>query len=371
MKMLYPQSKFPNTYDALEQVFNDTYNGIAVLNLEGSWLKVNDSLCKLLGYSKDELYNISVKDIVLKEDLNVHAKKYNKLIEGQIADYQVEQRFFSKSGEIIWMLISVSLNNNEHGIPHRMIWQFIDISERKKNQQKLKMKFNLVQDKNERLNSFADITTHNLRSHSGNLATLIEFLETDFPWINDNDNFSTLKLAAQNLQETVSHLSDVAQSKRVINKSEIEDLNLFDYSEKAIYNITALAKSTNAIILNNIDKNHHVKGIPAYLDSIILNFLTNAIKYRSEKRVPQIELTSSIQKDYVVLNIKDNGLGIDMKKFGDKIFQIYKTFHCNDDARGIGLFITKNHIESLGGKVIVDSKVDVGTEFSIFLKKGK
>jgi signal transduction histidine kinase len=69
------------------------------------------------------------------------------------------------------------------------------------------------------------------------------------------------------------------------------------------------------------------------------------------------------------LRIKDNGLGIDLEKFGDKLFQMYKTFHYNEDAIGIGLFITKNHIESLGGKVTVDSEVDVGTAFSIYLRK--
>ena len=124
-----------------------------------------------------------------------------------------------------------------------------------------------------------------------------------------------------------------------------------------------------SLIYNEINEEHHVKAIPAYLDSIVLNFLTNAIKYRSEKRTPIIELTSTIEDDYVVFKIKDNGLGIDMEKFGDKLFQMYKTFHYNEDAIGIGLFITKNHIESLGGKVEVTSEVDQGTEFSIYFKK--
>ncbi|MFS4481375.1 ATP-binding protein [Hyunsoonleella sp. 2307UL5-6] len=104
-------------------------------------------------------------------------------------------------------------------------------------------------------------------------------------------------------------------------------------------------------------------------DSILLNFLTNAIKYRSLKRLPKIRLTSEIHEDYVVLNIEDNGLGIDLKKYGDKMFQMYKTFHYNEDAIGVGLFITKNHIESLGGKVIVKSEVGVRSEFSVYLKR--
>ena len=57
-----------------------------------------------------------------------------------------------------------------------------------------------------------------------------------------------------------------------------------------------------------------------------------------------------------------------MEKYGKKLFQLYKTFHNNKDAIGLGLFITRNHIESLGGKVEVTSKIGQGTEFSIFLK---
>ena len=130
-----------------------------------------------------------------------------------------------------------------------------------------------------------------------------------------------------------------------------------------------MAQNAEATIYNEIDEHIRVYALPAYLDSIILNFLTNAIKYRSAKRTLIIELSTSIDNEFVVFKIRDNGLGIDLDKYGDKLFQMYKTFHYNEDAIGIGLFITRNHIESLGGKVEVKSEVDQGTEFSIYLKK--
>ena len=70
-----------------------------------------------------------------------------------------------------------------------------------------------------------------------------------------------------------------------------------------------------------------------------------------------------------MLNVMDNGLGIDLDKYGKKLFGMYKTFHRNKDARGIGLFITKNQVESMGGKISVVSEVNVGTTFTVkFLK---
>lgn len=367
MKAIDSQRHFSNAHDVLDRVFNNTYNGIAVVNLEGNWLKVNESVCDLLGYTRWELFNMDINNIVFVDDLGAHEEKYEKLIHGKIDKYRVKQRYFHKDGTMLWVLIYVSLVYFKEGKPY-MIWQFNDITNRQKNQDKLKAMLSVVKEQNERLTSFANIVTHNLRSHSANLCSLTDFLEEDFSNIDDNENYQLLKKAIDNLQETVSHLTEVAKIKE-IESEQLEALNLYDFVEKAMYNIIAMAQNANAIIYNEINENHKVMAEPAYLDSIILNFLTNAIKYKSKKRVPIIELTSYIEDEFVVFKVKDNGSGIDMEKYGDKLFQMYKTFHYNEDAIGIGLFITKNHIESLGGKVEVTSEVDVGTEFLIYFKK--
>jgi PAS domain S-box-containing protein len=366
MKAVRPQENISSAYDVLDRVFNNTYNGIAVVSMDGNWLKINDSVCDIFGYSRSELFNMDIDNIVFIEDLGVHEKKYEKLIHGKIDKYRVKQRYFHKDGSIIWVLIYVSLVYFKEGRPH-MIWQFTDITNRQKNQDKLKAMLSVAKEQNDRLTSFADIVTHNLRSHSGNLSAITDFLEEDFTDLAGNDYFQLLKTALGNLEETVAHLTQVAKIKE-IDPSEMEALNLYSYVQKAMYNIIALAQNANAIIYNEIDEDIEVRAIPAYLDSIVLNFLTNAIKYKSEQRTPIIELTSQVQDDFVVFKVKDNGLGIDMDKFGEKIFQMYKTFHYNEDAIGIGLFITKNHIESLGGRVEVKSEVDVGTEFTIYFK---
>jgi PAS domain S-box-containing protein len=361
------QQSISNAYDVLDRVFNHTYNGIAIVSMEGYWLKINKSVCDIFGYTRSELFNMDIDNIVFIEDLGVHEKKYEKLIHNKIDKYRVKQRYFHKDGSIIWVLIYVSLVYFKEGRPH-MIWQFTDITDRQKNQDKLKTMLVVAIEQNERLTSFADIVTHNLRSHSANLATITEFLEEDFSGGCQNENYQLLKMAVGNLEETVSHLTEVAKIKE-IESSELEALNLYAYVQKAMYNIIALAQNANAIIYNEIDEDLKVRAIPAYLDSIVLNFLTNSIKYRSDERAPIIELSSEVQDDFILFKVKDNGLGIDMEKFGDKIFQMYKTFHYNEDAIGIGLFITKNHIESLGGKVEVKSEVGKGTEFKIYLKK--
>ena len=122
---------------------------------------------------------------------------------------------------------------------------------------------------------------------------------------------------------------------------------------------------SGAKINASFEEFEEINYIPAYLESILLNLVTNAIKYKHPDRDPVIGIRSYIEDEKKFLQISDNGRGIDMKLFKDKIFGMYKTFHYNKDAVGIGLFITKNQVESLNGKITVESEVDEGTTFTI------
>ena len=94
------------------------------------------------------------------------------------------------------------------------------------------------------------------------------FLEEDFNNLNTNENYSLLQKAVDNLQETVSHLTEVAQIK-VVESSRLEALSLYDYVEKAIYNFSAIAQHAEAIIYNEIDETICVRAIPVYLNSSV------------------------------------------------------------------------------------------------------
>lgn len=147
------------------------------------------------------------------------------------------------------------------------------------------------------------------------------------------------------------------------------------YLTKAIentkQNIEALIEEKEAIIEVDVSESHVVNAVPAYLESILLNMFTNALKYSSPDRQLVLKLKSSIIDNKVMLEFSDNGLGIDLKRHGDKIFGMFKTFHRHKDAKGIGLFISKNQIEAMGGSISVRSKVDVGTTFTMVFEKRK
>ena len=108
-----------------------------------------------------------------------------------------------------------------------------------------------------------------------------------------------------------------------------------------------------------------VKYFKPYLESIFQNLLTNAIKYRSSDRKPAIHFKSVVLGQHLELHVTDNGQGIDLQKFGGKLFGLHKTFHEHREARGVGLFLVKTQIEALGGSIRVMSEVNKGTTFII------
>ncbi|MGO4816805.1 sensor histidine kinase [Flavobacterium sp. W22_SRS_FP1] len=223
---------------------------------------------------------------------------------------------------------------------------------------------------NARLRNFAYIVSHNLRSHSGSISSLITLLEEENKELSHNELFQYLDKAAENLAETILHLNEVVEIS-LSRTQKWERINLKRCISKTVESIAILSKKATVTILNEVKENFNFKTIPAYLQSIILNFLTNGIKYKSENRTSFIKVSSYSSGKYIVLQFQDNGFGIDLEKYRKDLFGMYKTFHNNPESKGSGLFIAKNQIDVLGGKIEVESEVDVGTTFKIYLPNEK
>jgi len=355
------------TEEKFRKTFDSAGIGMAMVDMNTEWMRVNKSLCKMLGYTEKELLSLTYQDFTHPHDLEQDKILLAEVLKGNLDDYEIEKRYIHKNGSIIWTILTISVVRDDKGAPLHFLSQLNNISDRKNAENKVKELLGVTKDQNDRLLNFAHIVSHNLRSHSGNLEMLLELMEVDNPKIINEEMFPLLKEAVGQLEETVQNLNEVAALK---TKTELNltGLKLGEYVNKAISNINSFILDDSMQLDNNVDPAFEVMGIPAYMDSILLNFLTNTIKYRSLERVPEIEINAFKQNEYIVLTIKDNGLGIDLDMYGSKLFGMYKTFHKHEDARGLGLFITRNQIEAMGGKVEVTSEVNVGTTFSIYLR---
>ena len=186
----------------------------------------------------------------------------------------------------------------------------------------------------------------------------------------EDEIIQMVSTASGKLKDTIKDLNEVAFIDLAVSE-KIIPINLRNSVNDTLGSINALIKKTNLQVLNAIPEEWEVLSLPAYMESIILNFATNAIKYRSPEREPILRFEAVKKNEYIELSIEDNGMGIDLEKYGEKLFGMYKTFHRKEDAKGIGLFITKNQIEALGGKIEVESEVNKGTVFTIFFRYEK
>jgi signal transduction histidine kinase len=197
---------------------------------------------------------------------------------------------------------------------------------------------------------------------------LLDIIETeDNPEI-IQETLTYIRTNSNDLNETIDNLKELVDLQSDLKPMK-EHLNLFQYLQKMIVLLSEEFVRHNVEYSINIPEHVTVYYNPAYLESVLLNFSTNAVKYSHPKKTPKINYDFSYEDGIKTLSISDNGLGIDLKKHGELIFGMYKTFHKHPNSRGIGLFMSKNQIEAMGGKVTVESEVGEGTSFKIYFNE--
>ena len=343
--------------------------GMAIVGLDGRWLKVNDSLRSFLGYTKKEFEKLTFQDITHPDDLDKDLTLLREIIRGNRDSYQIDKRYFHKAGQIVYAILTVTAVKDIHGTLSHFISQVINITPLMVTEKRLETLVQVTKDQNESLLNFAHIVSHNLRSHGTNMSMLCEFLEKEKDTKEKQAIVKMLSQASASLNETVQHLNDVVQVKTGALE-KMTSVNLLNAIRNVAKNLNALLKENKAVCRINVPATHLVNAVPAYLDSILLNLFTNAIKYSAPGRHPEITVRSYKKNDYIILKVTDNGQGIDLERHRDKIFGMYKTFHHHKDAKGIGLFITKNQVEVMNGRISVESEVNVGSTFTVMLKQG-
>lgn len=324
-----------------------------------------------LGYNPDEMPHKAYawQDIIFAEDLKVASANAAKHFENPDHPYDQIVRYKHKKGHTVWVRCRGLAIRDNDGKPIRMIGAHTDVTFIKQKEAELQETIKVTNDQNERLKNFAHIVSHNLNSHSANLTMLVDFLFTDHPEMKNSEIGPLLNMAANNLKNTIEHLTEVVSITNTTAENLV-DISLTNCVKETLEGLRTFAFEQKTKLYNKVQDPFIIKGVRAYVDSIILNFLNNAIKYGDpEKKNRSVTITAKSGKKYIILTIEDNGLGIDLNANGNKLFGMYKTFHQNKNSRGLGLFISKTQLESIGGKVTVESEVGVGTTFKLYFKK--
>lgn len=340
-------------------------------DLESNHFSYNDFLPTMLGYSHNEMETFFLKllEYVHPDDKEEVEEELERVISGKSDIFDREYRFCCKDGNYLWIWSRGKvMGRNKDNSAKRIVGFISDIEKKKKQELEFMNYMDIISDQNKRLINFAHIVGHNLRSHAANFEMILHIMDT----LKDEqkkrefllmlkDNSKSLSSTIQNLQEIVSVQTNV--------KVEKQPLVLAKFIKKTLDVLSGEINSKQAKVETNVSPDVVINYNPAYMESILLNFISNAIKYSSPNRQPEISINYVSGDAQAVLEIKDNGMGIDLTKNEKLIFGMYNTFHGNEDALGIGLFITKNQVEAMGGKIWVESAVDQGSSFKISMKQ--
>ena len=333
----------------------------------------NDQWKLMLGYQSDELSNhfSTFEQLLHPNEKAGLLKLLNDHLEGKSDVYQAMIRMRTKDRRWKWILtMSKASMRDETGKAIRLSGIHLDVDDIKQKEIELRQLSQELMHSNRELQQFAYITSHNLRAPVANLISLLSLFDKEHLSERNQVFLEKMEMSVERLHATLNDLNEILSSRA--NMAEKDEVLYFEQEVKKVMElISEEIRLKEAVIHLDFSKAPSILFSRKVLHSILLNLLTNAIKYRKPDVAPEISVSTEEDGEYIILYVKDNGMGIDLEKYGNKIFGLYQRFHDNKDGKGLGLYIIKNQIEALEGKIAVESFVNKGSMFHVFLKKKK
>jgi PAS domain S-box-containing protein len=328
---------------------------------------VNPAFSVMTGYEFNETIGKS-PDILKGQNSDINGIK--KIIEAikNREESLIEMIAYKKDNEEFWLRFSmIPIYNSDNELSH---WVSIqrDVSDEKKQEKEKEQLIRELTKNNKDLKEFSYITSHNLRAPLSNLTGLLSLIE-DIS-IEDAELKEILfgfNKSTHLLNETINDLTKVMIIKD--NPSiQKEALSLKEVFENVFSQIAFQFDIHKPVLEIDLEQVSILNINKTYIESILLNLLTNSLKYRAENKILKITITATEINNYVTLSFEDNGIGIDLERNQDKIFGLYQRFHDYPDSKGLGLYLVKSQVEAMGGTICVESEVNKGTTFTLIFK---
>lgn len=331
---------------------------------------VNPAFSKMTGYKSKEVIGKNATILMNKFSVRNDIKKLAEVIKKK-EEFTFEALNKRKNGEQYWVnLTMIPITNKDNQHSHWISIQR-DISVEKEREKEREHLISELTQNNKDLKQFSYITSHNLRAPLSNLTGLLNLVE-DIPIENQElkEIISGFSKSTHQLNETINDLVNVI----IIKDSpsiQKEGIVIKDVFENVFNQLSFLIGVKKPIIKMDLNKDQIVYLNKSYIESILLNLMSNSLRYCNPVRQLKISIASKKVGNETIITFKDNGIGIDLERNKDKVFGLYQRFHDYPDSKGLGLYLVKSQVESMGGTISIDSTVGVGTTFTIIFKNNK
>jgi PAS domain S-box-containing protein len=349
-----------------EQQFRGAFQtsaiGMALVGNGGDWMEVNPALSEIVEYDAKELRELSYQDITHEDDLPLHQDFIQQVLDGKLNSYQLEQRFTTKSGKTVWVLINGSLVRDEKGEPKYFIAQIQDITERKLRDER-------IQELNTIKNRFINVISHQLRTPLTSISWNLESLVSGDLGDLEPQQLEFLRATKKASSDIIDRIADM------VTALDIEEDKLrLTPEEVSVESLWAAVRSglDDQIKVKRLQVTYNApkSSLPNItadrekVTDVINHLVKNSIIFSHEEGKIVVDLSKS--KSMIKFEIEDYGIGIPKGEQGrifEKFYRGSNAFGAAPDHSGLGLFIAKHFVESHGGELGYSSKEGKGTTF--------
>jgi len=282
--------------------------------------------------------------------------------------YDLELKLLTSNTKEIWVRVAGKPIFDKQGaiIGVRGILQ--DIDDQKRRELLLQISIELIEDQNKRLLGFSHIVSHNLLTHSETLVKTIDQLEKEKSEEKVAGLIDNIRETGESINIAIEHLNEVVRIETNIDHTQSKSEIKFEDTLKQVTDaFKPQINSSDLTINSDFSECETIHYLPQYLESILLNFTHNTIKYKEEGKPAVVNIKTNLVNNKTILTFSDNTMGIDLNKERGKVLEMYKSFQDHANAKGTWLFLAKSQVESLGGNLEIQSTANEGTAFKITL----
>lgn len=344
------------------QLLESSHNEIYICDARTlRFINVNRGARENIGYTLEEMSALTLLDIAPEVSRQQFQELTQTLDEQPEENIQFDTTHQRRDGSHYHVL--ANLQQMQYNGRPVFILIVLDITERAIFNAQLKETNRQLKVANEYLDNFVFMAAHDLRAPVANLLSLVQLLEESNP--DDTRIVSKIGISVARLESTLNGLIKILNIQQY-GQDEATMLSVEDVYHTITNRLSRQIKEAAPQLITDFSAPTFYYIAP-YLESILHNLLSNALKYRSEDRPLRVEVRTRTEEDYLVLTVADNGSGIDLERYHEKLFKPFERLNRQASGQGIGMHLVKTMVEKNGGRIEVESKPNRGTTFHIYL----
>ncbi len=354
----------------LRQIFDNAPVGIVFADLDGRFLRVNEAICKLLGYDREDLESADFTRITHPDDIAAARGAFSQAISGGEDTAHTEKRYVAKDGRIIDAVVRVAALRSADGKPYRLIAQIVDVTERRRAERMLRAAVEQAEQANRAKSEFLAMMSHEIRTPMNGVLGMLELLDRAKLPVSEQSYVETARASADALLVIINDILDFSKMEAGKLTLDIVPMAL-DGAVASVVNLLEPRAAEKGLLIHT----HFAPEVPrfVYADSdrlrqILMNLVGNAVKFTVAGSIAvSIEV---LEQDAAACRLRfsvtDTGIGIPRERQGElfeKFVQVDASARRSHGGTGLGLAICRRLIELMGGEIGVTSAPGQGSTF--------